>query len=137
MILVDTGPFVALFDPRDRQHAHCRAVLATIQERLVTTIPVLTEAFHILDPASLGSARLRDFIARGGISAWFMDERALLRSFELMERYVDHPMDLADASVVTAAESLGTSKVFTLDRNDFSTYRILRGHRSEGFEIVA
>ena len=53
-----------------------------------------------------------------------------------MERYSDHPMDLADASLITAAESLQTRKIFTLDRNDFSTYRIQQGHRHETVEIV-
>jgi hypothetical protein len=33
-------------------------------------------------------------------------------------------MDLADASFVTAAEALGTRRVFTIDRNDFETYRV-------------
>jgi predicted nucleic acid-binding protein len=33
-------------------------------------------------------------------------------------------MDLADASLIVAAESLRTTKVFTLDRIDFRTYRI-------------
>ena len=53
-----------------------------------------------------------------------------------MERYADHPMDLADASLVTAAEALSTRRIFTIDRNDFSTYRVRRGHRNEAFEIV-
>jgi predicted nucleic acid-binding protein len=33
-----------------------------------------------------------------------------------MEQYADHPMDLADASLVAAAESLGTTRMFTIDR---------------------
>jgi predicted nucleic acid-binding protein len=33
-----------------------------------------------------------------------------------MELYSDHPMDFADASLVTAAEALGTRRVFTIDR---------------------
>jgi len=37
-----------------------------------------------------------------------------------MEQYGEHPMDLADASVIAAAESLRTTKVFTLDLADFS-----------------
>ena len=45
-------------------------------------------------------------------------------------------MDLPDASVITAAETLGTRRVFTLDRNDFETYRIKRGHRLYPVEIV-
>jgi hypothetical protein len=54
-----------------------------------------------------------------------------------MERYADHPMDLADASLVVAAESLGTRRVFTIDRRDFATYRVRRGHRSHAMEIVS
>ncbi len=65
-----------------------------------------------------------------------MDSRAIRRSFELMERYVDHPMDLADASLIVAAEVLQTRRVFTIDHNDFFTYRIQRGHRYESFEVI-
>ena len=136
MILVDTGPIVALFDPKDGEHRRCRQVLETIREPLRTTIPVLTEAFHLLQPQSVGSDRLRDFIARGGLSLWFFDTDTLSRAFELMERYADHPMDLADASLVAAAESLGTRKIFTVDRRDFDTYRVRRGHRYYPFDVV-
>jgi len=63
VILVDTGPLVALFDPRDVQHLHCRRVLKTIREPIWTTVPVLTEAFHMLSPEvealpSIGVPRL-------------------------------------------------------------------------------
>lgn len=102
----------------------------------MTTLPILTEAFHILEPASHGSKRLREFVLRGGISLWFMDEPAIARCFELMDQYADHPMDLADASLVAAAELLNTRKVFTIDRRDFSTYRIRQGHRHETFQLV-
>lgn len=136
MILVDTGPLVALFDPKDAQHQRCAKALRTIREPVSTTIAVLTEAFHMLGPDSVGSDRLREFVEKGGLSIWFFDRSALTRAFELMERYADHPMDLADASIVVAAESLGTRKVFTVDRNDFLTYRVRRGHRSYPMEIV-
>ena len=136
MILVDTGPLVALFDPRDGQHRRCVKALKGIRERVATTIPVLTEAFHMLGPESVGSDRLREFAEKGGLSIWFFDRAALTRAFELMEVYADHPMDLADASLVTAAESLGTRKVFTVDRKDFETYRVRHGHRQYPIEIV-
>ena len=97
---------------------------------------MLTEAFHILGPASIGSDRLREFIEQGGLSVWFLDRTTLTRAFELMELYADHPMDLADASLVTAAEALGTRRVFTIDRNDFETYRVRRGHRHQAIQIV-
>jgi predicted nucleic acid-binding protein len=136
MTLVDTGPLVALFEPRDRQHARCRRALASIREALVTTIPVLTEVFHMLSPGSQGAARVRDFIAAQGMSVWFMDATHLARAFLLMEEYADHPMDLADASLITAAEALDTRRVFTIDRRDFAAYRIRSGHRHHAVEIV-
>jgi hypothetical protein len=137
VILVDTGPLVALFDPQDAQHARCRDVLRTLQEPLFTTVAVLTEAFHMLSPGSYGADRLREFIGRGGLAVWFLDETSLQRAFALMEQYADHPMDLADASLIVAAEALPTRKVFTIDRQDFATYRIRRGHRYYGVEIIA
>ncbi len=136
MILIDTGPLVALFDPKDEHHARCRKVLKGIKEPLSTTIPVLTEAFHILEPSSIGSDRLREFIARGALSVRDLDGSSLPRAFELMEAYRDHPMDLADASLAVAAEMLETNKVFTIDRRDFETYRVRRGHRHLSLEIV-
>ena len=136
MILVDTGPFVALFDPKDRSHRHCREILTTLREPLVTTVPVLTEAFHMLSPDSTGADRLRDFVARGGASVWFFDAASLQRAFGLMEQYADHPMDLADASLIAAAETLATTRIFTIDRQDFQTYRIRRGHRPVRVEII-
>ena len=59
MILVDTGPLVALFDRKDAAHRRCSSILKGLREPLKTTIPVLTEAFHMLGPASRESDRLR------------------------------------------------------------------------------
>jgi hypothetical protein len=48
------------------------------------------------------------------------------RMSALMETYRDRPMDLADASIVAVAESLGLRRVFALDR-DFYIYRLADG----------
>jgi predicted nucleic acid-binding protein len=137
MILVDAGPLVALFDPKDAHHERCRRVRRKLREPIRSTVPVLTEAFQLLQPDSLGADRLREFILRGGLSIWFLGDAALARAFELMESYADHPMDLADASLVVAAEALQTRKVFTIDRTDFQTYRVRHGHRHYPFVIVS
>ena len=136
MILVDTGPLVALFDRKDAQHERCVATLRKLRDPLWTTTPVLTEAFHMLQPGSASADRLREFVERGGVQPWFLDRPALTRAFELMDLYRDHPMDLEDASIVAAAEVLGTRKVFSLDRRDFLTYRVLKGHRHLTMQIV-
>jgi hypothetical protein len=123
VILVDTGPLVALFDPRDGDHPRCREALEGIREPIVTTVPVLTEAFHLLTPASRGAVALQRFVLEGGLGVWFLADASVLRAFDLMRRYADHPMDLADASLVAAAEALRCTTVFTIDRSDLATYR--------------
>jgi hypothetical protein len=136
LILVDTGPLVALFDPKEGEHPRCREVLRGLTAPLGTTLPVLTEAFHILSPESIGSDRLREFVLQDGLQVLPLERKGLERAFELMEQYRDHPMDLADASLIAAAEAIPTRKVFTLDLNDFSAYRLRRGHRHLTVEIV-
>ena len=54
------------------------------------------------------------------------------RMRELMRRYRDTPMDLADASLVAAVETLGLDTVLTLDRH-FYAYRI---HDTRAFTVV-
>ena len=136
MVLLDTGPAVALFDPRDGDHRACRARLEALREPLVTTIAVLTEAFHILSPESVGSHRLRQFLLAGGASVHTIGDSGLARASELMETYSNLPMDLADASLVVTAEQLPTRRIFTLDHRDFSSYRIRQGRRHLAFEIL-
>jgi predicted nucleic acid-binding protein len=48
------------------------------------------------------------------------------RMASLMDKYNDRPMDLADASLVAAAERLGARHIFTLD-SDFHIYRLADG----------
>ncbi len=136
MILVDAGPLVALFDEDDQHHEHCRRTLKELDEKLITTSPVLAEAFHLLRPGSFGPPRLMDYIRQGGLSVLPMDTELLSRCFELMLRYADIRMDFADASIVSAAERTRTEKVFTVDRKDFATYRIRRGYHQVPFRIV-
>lgn len=107
-----------------------------VREPLVTTAAVLTEAFHLLDPGSQGAAALRSFLEKDGAVVWFFDRSALRRALELMTRYADHPMDFADASLVVAAERLRTTRIFTIDRNDFASYRARIGRSQRGFRIL-
>ena len=45
------------------------------------------------------------------------------RMRELMLKYRDLPMDLADAGLVRVAERERLRRIFTLDRRDFQVYR--------------
>ncbi len=136
MILIDTGPLVALFDPLDASHARCVETLGVIREPIATTVPVLTEAFHLLRPASQGAECLKDFVSESGLRVLFLDNSGLTRAFELMAQYADAPMDLADASLVAVAEDRNLNTIFTIDRKDFEVYRLKRGHRLVPFTVI-
>lgn len=137
MILVDTGPLVALFNPKDNYHARCRSVLQSLREPLLTTVPVLTEAFHLLTPGSKGALALSAFVRQSGLAVWQFDDDTLKTALSLMEKYADKPMDLADASLVTVAQCLDIYRAFTIDRNDFFAYRIAIGHEFKSFELIS
>lgn len=123
MILIDTGPIVALFDASDNHHRLCAETLKEIEEPLVTTWAVLTEAFYLLGFSWKAQDNLWESIIRGSMTIMPLDGKTQMRCRELMEKYNDLPMDLADASLVGIAESLEVAAVFTLDRRDFSIYR--------------
>ena len=135
MILCDTGPLVALIVENEQHHLRCAAALQTLPDQaLVTTWPCFTEAMYLLGRAGGLPAQdeLWGFLADGLIQvhACEADEPEGMR--ELMHQYHDTPMDFADASLVTAAEVLGVSQIFTLDGH-FHVYRI---HGKHSFHVV-
>ena len=136
VILVDAGPLVALFDPTDSSHARCVEALESIREPIGTSLPVLTEAFHLLQQTSVGALRLMDFVMDHGLQMLALDEQAMARMFELMIQYADVQMDFADASLITLAEINGLSTIFTIDRNDFTIYRVRRGHEYIALNMI-
>ncbi len=127
---------MALFDRSDRFHGKTSNTLRQISEPLATTLPVLAETFHLLGTGSERASALMRFIDHEAMQVLFLDRSHLIRAFELMSQYADTPMDFADATLVCMAEQLDIRKIFTLDRNDFSTYRIKKGFQHVTFEIM-
>ena len=124
MILVDAGPLVALVDADDQYHKKCVAALKVLQEPLVTVWPPVTEAMYLLGDLPKAQEALWEMLARGVLQLLPLDLTDIPRMRELMNKYADRPMDLADAALVRVAEREGIRKIFTLDREDFSVYRL-------------
>lgn len=129
MILADTGFFVALVVRTD---AHHRAALAAAQkhgaEGFLTTWPVLTETTHLLQRAG-GPQVVRAFVESirdGAASVFDVSVSHLGRVAELMEKYRDLPMDLADASLVICAEAIDDGRILSTDQRHFGAYRFKR-----------
>lgn len=93
---------------------------------MLTTWPAFTEAMCLLGDAAGWQAqevlwslqRQEDLIVETPVH--------LNRVEDLMRRYRELPVDLADATLVALAEERGLGTVFSLDR-DFHVYRLARG----------
>jgi predicted nucleic acid-binding protein len=114
---------VALIHADDRHHASCRDALERIREPLVTVWPVITEAMYLLDFSAVAQDALWRLLERDAVKILPLDAGDVPRMRELMRKYRDLPMDLADAALVRAAERERISRVFTIDRRDFEVYR--------------
>ena len=123
MVIIDTGPLVALFDSSEPAHETCKVTLQAIGDDLVTSWSVLTEAFYMLEDWKTGQAKLWNIITAGAVQLYELQPLHYGRLEELMRKYSDRPMGLVDVTIVLIAESLKILTIFTLDKKDFSIYR--------------
>ncbi|MEA2238909.1 MAG: uncharacterized protein QOC81_3633 [Thermoanaerobaculia bacterium] len=123
MILIDAGPMVALISASDNHHESCRATLESIAEPIATVWPAFTEAMYLLRSSWRAQRALWEMIERGTIDVLHLNIDDVRHMRELMEKYRNRPMDLADAALVRVAEREKIRRIFTLDRRDFSVYR--------------
>jgi predicted nucleic acid-binding protein len=124
--LCDAGPLVAIVDRNDIHHDRCVLTLQRIPVgEMMTTWPCLAEAMYLLGREIGFTAQdaLWNYVEDGLVALDTPGDDEWQRMRTLMRKYRDTPMDLADASLVTAAERLGTQRVFTID-NHFRAYRI-------------
>lgn len=135
MTLTDTGPLIALLDKsQGAQYERCQNALLSLSSPMVATREVWTESMYLLGremsyPGQQALWRLR---SSGLLTLHQSSEAELERMEILMHKYRDAPMDIADASLVVAAETLGLRRVFTLDRH-FYAYRLAD---SSAFEVI-
>ena len=123
--LVDTGPLVALFVRNDPDHARVAAWLREFRGKLLTTWPVLTEVCHFLSPEV--ALRFLRWVESGGAGLIELPADELAEVIRSMEKYLDRPMDLADASLVWLAGRSGVRDILTVDAGDFATFRTPQG----------
>ena len=127
MILVDTGALYALTDRADVHHADAARFYRSVagREHLALTLPVLTEAYLLLE-ARLGSAAARrvwDAVNGGAFEVVDLTRRDLVLAREIEERYADAGLGFVDATCLALCERLSLRRVFTYDRKHFGLYR--------------
>ena len=131
--LIDTGAILALIDRDDRWHPRCTEAFKDLRLPLATSAAVLTEVFHVLDHERRSIAAVYGLLRSGTITVLPIADGDLPDLETLMKRYADRPMDFADATLVHLARRERLTLIFTVDNDDFETYRI-EGRRK--FRVV-
>ena len=122
-ILIDAGPLIALFHIGDNHHKRIREFFKGKEYQFISTLAVLTEVSHFL---SININAVRDFyewVIHKGVIISDINQNDMPRILDLVVKYQDLPMDLADATLVVAAEKTGIRKIISLD-SDFDIYRL-------------
>ena len=122
--LADTGAILAYLDRHDPWHKLCRDAFSQLRLPLLTSTAVLTEIFHLTQARRVEQAVVWTFIRSGALVPGTIGADDFPSLQELMSRYADRPMDFADATLVRLAQRESIARVFTVDHDDFETYRI-------------
>lgn len=135
MLIVDTGPFVAVADADDPDHAPCDELLDTDPGPLVTTALVIAEAGFLINRqagAHAEGALVAD-IVEGRIVVETLTDADWQRTLELVRTYADLPLGVTDASLIALAERHCVERVATLDHRHF---RVVRPAHVEAFTLI-
>lgn len=120
-IVVDSGPFIALFDGSDRYHDTAVRFLQRNRLPLISNLLVITEVVYVLD---FSSEAQRDFLSWAQqaliIDTGTVEDLPRIRA--ILEKYADLPADFADASLVALCERINIWDVASVD-GDFTIYR--------------
>lgn len=134
-MIVDTSALIAFFDRAEPAHRAVTDALLADTDALVISPYVLAEVDYLVAtrhglPAELA---VLDELAGGAWELAVVDTADLRAAREVIVRYADQAIGLADASIVVLAERHHTRTIATLDRRHFGVLRSLRG---DAFDIV-
>ena len=122
MILIDSGPLVAMFDRRDEFHQWTTDQLALLKPPFHTCEAVISEACFLLSKQRFDIRYLFQLFERKVLYSTFVLQNEYSAIGTLLNKYARTPMALADACLVQMAETNSNATVFTLD-GDFLIYR--------------
>lgn len=133
--ILDTSFLFALTDQSDRNHQQVLAVAQSVSEPLVLPAVVLPEVCYLI-ASRLGHQAMRHFVSSitpDLVQVESVTTEDLVRMHQILEQYSDNQLDFTDAAIVAIAERLNITRVYTLDRRDFS---IIRPSHCDYFELL-
>lgn len=135
MIVADTSGLIALFNRREPSHAAVTAAVEASDEPLVVSPFVLAELDYLI-ATRLGHRSEVEALRELAGGAYVLPEMSaadISVAVDVLERYSDLDIGLADASLVVLCDRFDTLQLLTLDRRHFQAVRSLDG---EPFELI-
>jgi uncharacterized protein len=135
VILLDTSGLLAAIDSSQRDHAAAARALRAAEPPLLLSPFVLAELDYLLATRVGAHAEqaLLEEVADGAYQLEPFGRDDVAAALEIVRRYGDIEIGLADASIVVLAQRHDTTAVLTLDERHF---RAFRGPRDQPFEVL-
>jgi uncharacterized protein len=132
--LTDSGPLFALLNRNDDYHERATAAIDRVTGPLLTTWPVVAETMYLLGESAgwSGQNALWTMIVREHLVLLNIGSSQYGRVRELMDRYKDLPMDLADGTLVAVAEQESLRRILSFDHH----FHVYRFDRNKSFEVI-
>ena len=130
--IIDTGPLVALVNARDTYHKWTIEQLKEVAGPMLTCEAVVSEALFLLRAVDGGGLKIAGLLISGGLEIGFSLAAELQPVCNLVKKYANVPMSLADACLVRMSEMYSKHKVMTLDAD----FRIYRRHRNRALPLL-
>lgn len=132
MIIADTSGLLALFNRKEPQHEAVRRVVDDRSDSGIVVSPYVVAELDYLVTTRVGThaevAVLRELVL-GAYELVDFGASDLGRATDVVERYRDQAIGIADASIVVLADLWHTREILTLDRRHFGVLRPLSGGR--------
>jgi predicted nucleic acid-binding protein len=119
-VIIDSSALVALLDARDQHHRWARVAVADLPLPWLTCEAVVVETLFLLDQTE--ADRLKRLLRDGRLRVVYGLRDEPKAALDLMDRYANVPMSLADACLVRMTETLPDPLIVTTDA-DFKIYR--------------
>jgi uncharacterized protein len=131
-VLLDTGVIVALLDRSERFHQACATAIRELETPIITCEAVIAESCFLLRNLQGAPEAVIENVAAGIFQLPFQLSQEAVGVKQILRKYRDRKIDLADACLIRLADEFETADILTLDK-DFAIYR---WGRSKPFRIL-
>jgi predicted nucleic acid-binding protein len=121
-VLLDTSVIVGLLDRSERHHSGCAKAVRELDVPLITCEAAIAESCYLLRNLPGAAEAVIENVAAGIFQVPFQISREAAGVKQVLRKYRDRKIDLADACLIRLADEFETGDILTLDK-DFSIYR--------------